>query len=202
MIPPTMGRQRHRHARGGMASDNWIGDLAERIEQGDPAAEESLVEAYYGRVFAMALVRTGNREVARDLAQEVMWAVLCALREGRLNNPSGLTGYICATARNRISYHFRRRRPESSDPPQQIEDISLPDPEECFQSEERRQLVLQAITHLTVTDQKILRLTLVEGLKSGEVADRLNLKPEVVRKRKSRAIHKLRQALRRGRSHS
>lgn len=185
-----------------MTPDNSTEDLAGRIEQGDPAAEESLVEAYYGRVFAMALVRTGNREVARDLAQEIMLAVLCALRQGRLNDPSGLTGYICATARNRIRYHFRHRKPEVSGPPQEIEDINLPDPEQCFQSEERRQLVLRAITHLSAAEQKILRLTLVEGLKSGEVADRLNLKPEVVRKRKSRAIHKLRQALSRRKSHS
>jgi len=185
-----------------MAPDNSTADLSERIQHGDPAAEESLVEAYYSRVFAMALVRTGDREVARDLAQEVILAVLCALREGRLENPDGLAGYICATARNRISYHFRSRKPETSEPQQEIADTGLPDPEESFQSAERRQLVLQAITHLNTPEQHILRLTLVEGLKSGEVAERLNLKSDVVRKRKSRAIRKLQEALRRGRSRS
>jgi RNA polymerase sigma-70 factor (ECF subfamily) len=183
-----------------MASGSPSEDLAERIRRGDPAAEETLVESYYGRVYAMVLVRTRNREVARDLAQETMLAVLCALREGRLNNPSGLTGYICATARNRVSYHYRHRKPEVSDLTLESSDSNLPDPEECFQTEERRQLVLRAITHLSRAEQKILRLTLVEGLKSGEIADRLKLKPEVVRKRKSRAIRRLRKALRNSRS--
>lgn len=183
-----------------MVSDHPIEDLPARILRGDAAAETDLVEAFYGRIFAMALVRTGNREVARDLAQEVMMAVLCALRQGRLENPSGLTGYICATARNRISYHFRQAKPEVADPPQEFEDVQLPDPESCFQSAERRELALQAIAGLSAPEQKILRLTLVEGLKSGEIAERLHLKPEVVRKRKSRAIARLRENLRRGRS--
>jgi len=197
-----MGLNYARVLGGKMAPSSSSEDLAERIQHGDLAAEGTLVESYYGRIYAMALVRTRDPEVARDLAQEIMLAVLCALREGRLNNPSGLTGYICATARNRISYHFRHRKPELSVPPPDVADLTLPDPEQCFQSEERRRLVLRAITHLSAAEQKILRLTLVEGLKSGEVANRLNLKPEVVRKRKSRAIHKLRQALRRGKSHS
>ena len=107
-----MGRQRHRRARGGMAPDNLTGDLAGRIEQGDPAAEESLVEAYYGRVFAMALVRTGDREVARDLAQEIMLAVLCALREGRLNDSSGLTIRVKAAACPACDHTPQRYRPE------------------------------------------------------------------------------------------
>jgi len=183
-----------------MAPGSPTEDIAERIRRGDLAAEGTLVESYYGRVFAMALVRTGDRELARDLAQEIMLAVLCALREGRLNDPSGLTGYICATARNRVSYHFRHRKPEVSTPLPEVTASHLPDPEECFQSEERRQLVLRAITHLRPAEQKILRLTLVEGLKSGEIAERLSLKPEVVRKRKSRAIAKLHEALRRGKS--
>ena len=183
---------------GKMASRNPTEELPARILGGDSAAETELVDAFYGRVFAMALVRTGNREVARDLAQEIMLSVLCALRDGRLRESAGLAGYICATARNRISYYFRNRKPEAVDPPPSLADVTLPDPEECFRSEERRQKVLQAITHLSAAEQKILRLTLVEGLKSGEVAERLGLKSEVVRKRKSRAIQKLRQALARG----
>jgi RNA polymerase sigma factor (sigma-70 family) len=170
-------------------------NLAERIQHGDPAAEGSLVETYYGRVYAMALVRTGDPELARDLAQEIMLAVLCALREGRLESPFGLTGYICATVRNRVSYHFRHRKPEVADPPAEVADLDLPSPEDCFQSKERHQLVLRAITNLSTAQQNILRLTLVEGMKPGEIAARLNLKPEVVRKRKSRAIRKLREAV-------
>jgi RNA polymerase sigma factor (sigma-70 family) len=54
---------------------------------------------------------------------------------------------------------------------------------------------MDAISRLGKSEQEILRLTLVEGLKPGEIATRLGLKPEVVRKRKSRAVHRVRQIL-------
>jgi len=64
----------------------------------------------------------------------------------------------------------------------------LPDPVE---SSERSALVREALRTLQSTDRKILLLTLVDGLKPGEIARRLGLSDEVVRARKSRAIKKV-----------
>jgi DNA-directed RNA polymerase specialized sigma24 family protein len=44
-------------------------------------------------------------------------------------------------------------------------------------------------------DRQILRLTLVDGCKPGEIAQNLKLHPDVVRARKSRALKKIRQAI-------
>jgi RNA polymerase sigma-70 factor (ECF subfamily) len=174
-----------------------VAGLAERIRLGEKPAEEALVEFFYPRVYAMALVRTRDREVARDLAQETLLAVLCALREGRLRDKSGLAGYVCATARNRVSYFFRRRSNEvvaerAADPV-----LDRMNPEKSFEETERRTLALAAIERLSARDQKILRLTLVEGLKPGEIAAKLGLDAGVVRKRKSRAVRRAREVMRR-----
>jgi DNA-directed RNA polymerase specialized sigma24 family protein len=40
-------------------------------------------------------------------------------------------------------------------------------------------------------DRKILQMTLVDGLKPGVIASRLNLNPDVVRQRKLRAIRRV-----------
>ena len=67
-------------------------DLAERIRNNDRSAERDFVDLFYGRVYAMAMARTRDREIALDLAQEIMLAVLAALRAGRLRDPAALPG--------------------------------------------------------------------------------------------------------------
>jgi len=192
----------HRNRGEGVAADISMENCAERIERGDPEAEEWLIQTFYGRIYALAVVRTRDREVAQDLTQEIMLAVLQALRRGNLHHRSSLPGYVYATARNCVSYYFRTRKLETGIPEQGLADRLLPDPEESFHAKERKQIVVKAISALGTSEQRILRLTLVEGLKSGEIAERLGLKSEVVRKRKSRAIQKLQKMMRREGSHS
>jgi RNA polymerase sigma-70 factor (ECF subfamily) len=179
----------------GMAKDHSTEDLPERIRRGERLAESELVNRFYGSVFAMAVVRTRDPETARDVAQDVLFSVLCALREDRLHDASALAGYVYATARNRINYHFRQETHRAGENPDPLRDVDLPDPEQSAQETERRRLAMDAISRLGKSEQEILRLTLVEGLKPGEIATRLGLKPEVVRKRKSRAVHRVRQIL-------
>jgi RNA polymerase sigma factor (sigma-70 family) len=62
-----------------------------------------------------------------------------------------------------------------------------PDP---MEQSERADLVRRALGILDSTDRKILLLTLTEGLKPAEIAARLGLTAEVVRTRKSRALKK------------
>ena len=178
-----------------MSPDSAKRGLAERIRLGERAAEEVLVDHFYPRVYAIALVRIRDRESARDLAQETMLAVLCALREGKLRDQSGLAGYICATARNRVSQFLRTRcvKRNADPPPEPV--LNRFDPEKNLEDTERRRLALSAIKRLGSADRKILRLTLVEGLQPKEIAARLGLKQEVVRKRRSRAVRRAREAI-------
>ncbi len=170
-------------------------DLAERIRNGDRSAERDLVDLFYGRVYAMAMARTRDREIALDLAQEIMLAVLAALREGRLRDPAALPGYVSTTARNGISYFFRERGRNPTEPLSSVES-DLPSPEENARRQEKLRLARHAIEQLTTKEQQILRLTFVEGLTAREIGARLGLKPEAVRKRKSRALRNARKTLR------
>ena len=178
-----------------MASESGTAGLVGRIQLGDSEAEAELVDHFYGRIFAMALARTGDPEVARDLAQEVMISVLCALREGRLRNHDGLAGYVCTTARNTISFFFRGRAQRREMPLPYDLQIDLPDPEQCFSSNERSRLAIQAIQSLKSSDRAILQASLVESQGSAEIAARMGLSSEVVRKRKSRALRHVREFL-------
>jgi hypothetical protein len=48
-----------------------LGDLLGRCRTGDELAWEALVRQFQGRVYAIAYHYAGNREEARDLAQEI-----------------------------------------------------------------------------------------------------------------------------------
>ncbi len=170
--------------------------LAERIRRGERSAEEILVNRFYPRVYAIALVRIREPEEARDLAQEVMLTVLRALREGKLRDQSGLAGYICTAARNRVNQFLRSRSVERSTDPAPEPVLERFDPEARLLEAERRRLAHSAIRRLRSTDREILRLSLVEGLQPKEIASLLGLKPEAVRKRRSRAVQRAREEIR------
>ena len=70
--------------------------------------------------------------------------------------------------------------------------IDLPDPEQCFSSVERSRLALRAIQSLKSRDRALLQLSLLDGLGSAEIAAKMGLSPELVRKRKSRALLRVR----------
>jgi RNA polymerase sigma-70 factor (ECF subfamily) len=180
-----------------MGPAQTVEDLVERIRLGERPAEDELVKLYYPRVYAIALTRTSNREVARDVAQEVLLSVLCSLRDGKLRVSAALPGYVCAITRHRIADEFRGSRAEElSNPGVEKALAEESTPETAFEKAERLGLALAAIEHLSFADQKILRLTLVEGLTPAEIAARLGLSSEVVRKRKSRAVRRARERMR------
>ena len=178
-----------------MAPDDSTIDVVERIQLGERSAEADLVHRFYGPVYSMVLARTGDPEVAKDLTQEIMLSVVCALRDGKLRNPDGLVGYICGTMRNRVKYHFRSLHLDRVGELPSEPVLDQLNPEEVFESVERQALANQVIERLSPIDQKILRLTLVEGLSPKEIGKRLRMKSEVVRQHKSRAIRKAREML-------
>lgn len=163
--------------------------LAERIRGREPSAEDELVNLFSDRVRFFVLARTRDPELARDLAQDVMLAVVRAVRSEQLREPERLAGFVYGTARNLLNNYLRSRdRLPKEDP---IDDaVHLAAPLEGEDNSERIGLVRRALTALDVTDRKILLLTLVEGLKPGQIGLRLGLTSEIVRARKSRALKK------------
>jgi RNA polymerase sigma-70 factor (ECF subfamily) len=164
--------------------------LVVRIREGDQSAEDALVRLFSKRVSLMVLARTHDPEAAGELTQDILLAVLQALRKGQIKEPEKLSAFVYGTARNLVSNYFRVRGQQPK-----LESLSLDPPmaqaSDDREHSERINIVRRALERLDSTDRKILMMTLVEGLKSGEIAGRLNLSPEVARQRKSRAVKKV-----------
>ena len=166
------------------------GKLVERIRSGDEAAEEELVHYVSPRVFAMLIARTRDREVARDLLQDVLIAVLRSVRDGALRDADRLVPFVHGTARNLVNNYFRDkvREPRTEELSGDFADIIRQD---ALEVDHREDLVRQALAMVDETDRKIVLMTMVEGRKPGDIAAKLGLSSEVVRQRKSRAIKKI-----------
>ncbi len=170
------------------------GDLArvaERIRDGDPSAEEELVREFGDRVRVFAGIRTRDREVARDLGQEIMISVLTALRLGQLRESERLGAFVYGTARNVVNNYLRTGRQERSEPLPPDLPAAMPDPADELETARRQDLVRRGLARLNRADRGILLMTLVDGLKPGEIACQLGLTAEVVRARKSRALKRV-----------
>jgi RNA polymerase sigma factor (sigma-70 family) len=170
--------------------------LAERIRDGEAAAEEEFVRQFQEKIACFVRVHTHEAEVSRDLTQDVLIAVVHALRAGRLREGERLAAFVYGVARNLVNNYARTRSrmPREAPLDAALHLASVPDRTE---DAERAGLVTRALGELDVTDRTILRLTLAEGLKPGEISRRLGLTPEVVRSRKSRALKRVTERVRR-----
>src|SRR5262245_17321159 len=94
---------RTERSRGPAVPDVFAADistLVPRIQAGDMAAEDGLVLFFEREVFALLKRRIRDREAARELADDVLMAVVCALRAGRLRDASKIQAFVRGTLRN------------------------------------------------------------------------------------------------------
>src|SRR5678815_419186 len=161
----------------------WVID-----ERQDAFAE--LVATYERLVLGAALRRTGDAEMARDVAQQVfaMLAARARLLIGRRNIAGWLyrvAGYIGARAvraeRRRVAAHEQLRSVGSS---------AAAHVEECWPQVE------EAITSLKTTDREALVLHYFQDLSYPEMAATVGIAEPAARKRVSRALQALEKQLR------
>lgn len=174
----------------GLLSPELQRDIAERVRDGDQAAEQELVSIFERRVRVMLHARLRDRDAALEITQDTLLAVITALRKGQLRNTESLAAFVHGIARNLGNNHIRKLQ----EAPRETEitpDLPLAVPPEDFEGQERLGLVRRAMGQLEPSDRQILLRTLVDGQKPGEIARDLGLSSEVVRTRKSRALKRI-----------
>ena len=151
-------------------------------------AEDDLVSQFRPRVIAFLTVRHVRRDEVEELTQEILMAVLSAAREDRVREPENLASFVYGVARNLLNDRLRRQARDKSDPLRPGDDFPAPSPSP---EDDRVLLARREIERLDPVDRNILLMTLVEGLKPGEIASALRMSSDVVRQRKSRSLKKI-----------
>lgn len=175
-----------------------------RVLEGDDQAFQQLVMAYEKQVFNLCLRMCGNREDAKDLAQEAFIKAWRGLRFYQFEAAFStwlyrLTSNVC------IDYLRReKRRPTVSltpeDENQEHPEAEIADPaplpEEQVLHREREELVAWAMNQLDEEFRQVLTLRVIENLTYEEIGQIMELKEGTVKSRLARARLKLKKILR------
>jgi RNA polymerase sigma factor (sigma-70 family) len=164
--------------------------IVRRAIDGDLFAEEQLIEHFAPGLLAHLTRRLRDREAAREVADDVLMAMVRAVREDRLKHPERLAGFVYATARNLANGYLRMLAGRPQAEPLGSKEIAAHDPGEGLEQRERLERFREGLDALRHLERQIVLLTL-EGLKPATIAAHLGLSCDVVRARKSRAMRKL-----------
>jgi RNA polymerase sigma-70 factor (ECF subfamily) len=82
------------------APDGEVAAIVRRIQAGDPAAENELVDRFSRGLLLMLRRLVQNPALADDLHQETFALVLAKIRRGEVREPEKLAGFLRSTARN------------------------------------------------------------------------------------------------------
>lgn len=150
------------------------------------------------RIIALRALR--DADLAEEAVQETLSRAVVALEEGRLDDPTRLGAYVAGIAHHVCLHMLRDRKDTVALEDQAGEPRGFPqlqtvhDPLEALISEGERERLRAAFDQLSQADQQLLRLCFHEDRSPTEIAAALSEPPERVRKRKSRALERLRQA--------
>jgi RNA polymerase sigma-70 factor (ECF subfamily) len=174
------------------------GELLERTRAGDREAFGVLYERRHELVLAFLLKRTRDPEVAMDLMAETFAAALIALADRPPVIAGSAAPWLLTIARNALIDSYRRGRVESAarlrlalDPVQ----ITESDIERVLRIAAEADLLAGLAAELPADQYEALRARVLDERGYEEIARELACSPAVVRKRVSRAISNLRQAL-------
>ena len=148
-------------------------------EPAQAAVGESDVLRCLPGVRAMILRMTRDIHLANDLTQDVMIAMVVAIREGRVKQPGALAGYVHETARHIVYAANRKMRPVTVDALPEREAVWLDTPRtplEFVEDDELRRLAFDVLNELPAQrDRDLIVGFYVDGLSKADLMDRLHL---------------------------
>ena len=161
----------------------------------EPPQLESLERLRLG-LRIMALHALGDQESAEEVVQETLVRALGVLCDKESRSPENLGAFIRGIARHVIAdtCAVRRRSVPLEDMPGRDGGANLEDPLRVLVTKEERRRVRGALLELSAADRDLLHLSFYEGLTPAEIAQRSGEPAARIRKRKSRALHRLREA--------
>lgn len=140
-----------------------VESLSARVMAGDKVAESELFERYRRAVAALIERSIRRTEDAEDAFQQVFLLVIRKIRAGELRDPSRLSGFVCAVARN-VAIDFGRKSARHAGAPisERIE-CARPDPLEQAVSSERAESARQTLQSLRPRDREVLQRFYLKG---------------------------------------
>jgi RNA polymerase sigma-70 factor (ECF subfamily) len=185
-----------------------VAGLVERAREGEVQAFERLIAEYQAKVFTFAFAFTGDREQAKDLAQEALVKVYRSLASFRFQ--SAFSTWLYSIVKNTYLDAVKSRAGREQSLEQPLDDRELERLEEAGNAEERllekesRRLLLRALRDVPETFRVVVMMSDVQGLGYDQIAQALEVPIGTVKSRLKRGRDALRVAVfrRRGKEES
>lgn len=175
--------------------------LPSSSDESSPIDRDAL-EDLRGGLELLALRAFGDHAIAEEIAQDALARAIAAAERGTLIRPGGTAAFVAGIARHVI---IDRRRLIGREAPLSAAD-AVPatgaDPLERLLAADEAAQVREALATLTPSDRELLRLSYYEGRAPAEIAALTGEPSERIRKRKSRALERLRELLESVRGHA
>lgn len=159
------------------------------IGSGDPEASTALHNAFASRIRIVAQRSLRSRADAEDVCNETLMRVVRALRNGKLETPCALPGFVLGTARNVI-----REMQRGQLRVEQIGDRDFAASEATVIDHTIHRAIAAVMNQLKPRERDFVRLYFFEELPKAEISQRLGIHNDRVRLVKSRALKSFREA--------
>jgi RNA polymerase sigma-70 factor, ECF subfamily len=173
-----------------------LGDLTARAARGQPAAIESLLEQIRPMVLRYCRARLGQKsgqyDIADDVAQEVCIAVLSALPRYRdMGRP--FASFVFGIASHKVADAMRNAA-RLAVPTETLPDgpDGRPGPEETVVADLDAQRARALLARLPAHQRELIVLRVLTGLSAEETGSALGMSPGAVRVAQHRALARLR----------
>jgi RNA polymerase sigma-70 factor (family 1) len=159
------------------------------IARDDTSAFTTLYNKYWEELFTRAARLIGNKEDAADIVQEIFLSLWN--RRAALDINSSLSAYLFTSVRYQTIHYIEKNitRKEYVDLlsglSEQYENTS---PESALQAKELGETIQSAISRMPPKMKEVYLLSRQEGLTHNQIADRLNISEETVKKHIQHAL--------------
>lgn len=155
------------------------GELVVRIGDGDASAETELVNKYWKSLYFILNRRCNDNQLASDIAQDAFVVVITKARNGEINTPDAIAGFIRQTGVNLLIAHFRKETRRATDTHGEVS-FEIPDDksnvERAVESRDSLKLVQQLIGEMKVErDRDLLISYYAKEEEKSSICDRLEL---------------------------
>lgn len=169
-----------------------IRPLVDRAREGDAEAFGALYDRFQPEILRYLLVRTRDREVAEDLAQQVFLKAWQAIPRYQ-HRGAPFRAWLYRMAHNQMVDHFRTSRPTTD-----LEGVDLPEDaeaEERVLTAETHDVLRGALERLSEDHRQVLVLRFLMEKSAREIGEIMNRKEVTVRGLQMRALQALRREI-------
>ena len=169
-----------------------------RIAEGDETAFGELFRAYHQRLGAYVFRLTGSKQATQEIVQDVF--VKIWVKRVTLAEIGNFDAYLFTAVRNHVFNYIRNIARERSRQAalaaghlaaaSVMQSVDRPAPDEDYHA-----LLDDAVAQLPQQQQRVYRLHKQEGLSHAEIAARMQLSVETVKKHMSLALRAIREHL-------